>query len=135
MPWQPSSNSITAEYTPVSEVCLPTKTILGHYTQIILCNVSLKSWARQWRHFDNKLSDDKSIKTGLMISWIHFGILKLALYVFFLQWFYLFDIYASWILLFGRTDGALLSLSYLYNAIKWHLLLFLFRTNYHCFVW
>ena len=72
----------SAEYTPISKVCLSTKTFLGHFTEITLCNDSFELFVRPWRHFDNKLSDDSSINTGLMISWIHFGILRLALYVF-----------------------------------------------------
>ena len=82
MPWWRSLISITGDYTPISKVCLSTKTFFGHLTQIILCNDSFEFWACPWSHFGNKLSDDNSIKTGLMISWIHFGILRLSLYVF-----------------------------------------------------
>ena len=86
MPWQPSLDSLHWVQSLQNKLQFLTfsfqqRHFFGYFTQIALCNDSFEFRARPWRHFDNTSSDDNSIKTGLMILWIHFGILKLASYV------------------------------------------------------
>lgn len=86
MPWQPSLDCLHWVQSLQNKLQFLTfsfqqRHFFGYFTQIALCNDSFEFRARPWRHFDNRSSDDNSIKTGLIILWIHFGILKLALYV------------------------------------------------------
>ena len=115
-----------------------------HWIQLLQNKHQFLKSAFQQRHFWGILRKYHYVMTRINFASAYGGILIISrqtiikkklvwwyhlLSIFLFQWFYLFDIYTNWILFLGRTVGAILYCFCLYNATKWHLLLFSFRTN------